>query len=84
MLPEGQRVALTLLYIDGYSQGEISSFLQVPVGTVKSRLYAARKRLKERMGAMVQEQLARQRPSRDDSFAQKVMGLCQVADLGRV
>jgi RNA polymerase sigma factor (sigma-70 family) len=74
-LPEGQRVALTLFYIDGYSQGEISSFLEVPVGTVKSRLHAARKRLKERMVTMVQKQLKEQRPSRDDAFAQKVMGL---------
>ena len=72
-LPAHQRVALTLFYIDGYSQGEISSFLEVPVGTVKSRLHAGRNTLKERMIRTMQEHLPEQRPSRSDAFAQKVM-----------
>ena len=36
-LPEHQRVAVTLHYLNGYWQAEISSFLEIPVGTVKSR-----------------------------------------------
>jgi len=74
-LPEHQRVAVALYYMDGYSQGEISSFLDIPLGTVKSRLHAARGRLKERMVAMIQERLPDQRPSKDDAFSQKVMRL---------
>lgn len=74
-LPESQRVAVTLFYIDGYSQEEISSFLEVPVGTVKTRLHTARKRLKERMITVIQENLPQQRPSRDGAFTQEVMNL---------
>ena len=48
-LPEKQRVATTLFYINGYSQNEIADFLEIPVATVKKRLQYSRKRLKERM-----------------------------------
>lgn len=74
-LPKHQRAPLTLFYIDGYSQDEISSFLEIPVGTVKSRLHGARIRLKERIITMLQEHLTTQRPSRDDAFTQKVLHL---------
>ncbi len=47
-LPEAQRTVTTLFYINGYSHEEIAGFLDVPVGTVKSRLHSSRKRLKER------------------------------------
>jgi RNA polymerase sigma factor (sigma-70 family) len=56
-LPVEQRVVTTLFYIDGYSQGEIAAFLEVPAKTVKSRLYTSRQRLKERMMDMVQDEL---------------------------
>ena len=52
-LPGNERTATTLFYIGGYSHEQIADFLDVPTGTVKSRLHAARKRLKERMTAMV-------------------------------
>lgn len=54
-LPPPQRQATTLFYINGYSQDEIAEFLEVPVNTVKSRLHAARRKLKERMITMIQE-----------------------------
>lgn len=56
-LPDGQRMVTTLFYIDGYSQNEISEFLEVPVTTVKKRLHDSRKKLKERMLDMVDETL---------------------------
>ena len=74
-LPEHQRITVTLFYIDGYSQEEISSFLEIPVGTVKTRLHTARRRLKERMITVIQENLPQHRPSRDDAFTQEVMNL---------
>jgi len=37
-LPENQRIVTTLFYINGYSQNEISHFLDIPVTTVKKRL----------------------------------------------
>ncbi|MBN1580197.1 MAG: sigma-70 family RNA polymerase sigma factor [Anaerolineae bacterium] len=56
-LPENERQAIALYYGGGYAQNEIAAFLEVPASTIKSRLYAARKRLKERMLEMVQEAL---------------------------
>lgn len=37
------RVVLQLYYLDGMSLAEIAEILDVPTGTVKSRLYYARK-----------------------------------------
>lgn len=46
-LPDEQRAMLSLHYLDGMNVREISRVLDVPTGTIKSRLYHARKRLKE-------------------------------------
>jgi len=54
-LPEHERAVTSLYYIDGYSQKEVAAFLEVPVKTVKSRLYSSRKRLKERVLTMVEK-----------------------------
>ena len=40
-LPDKQREATTLFYINGYSQSEIAGFLEVPVSRVKNRLAAS-------------------------------------------
>ena len=56
-LPEAERMATTLFYINGYSQKEVAGFLEVPVSTVNARLQAARGRLKERMMNMVSEEM---------------------------
>jgi RNA polymerase sigma-70 factor (ECF subfamily) len=45
-LPLEQRTVLTL-FVDGRSHEQISDILDVPVGTVWSRLHAARKRIRE-------------------------------------
>ena len=52
-LPERQREATALYYINGYTQAEIAEFLEVPVTTVQKRLHDARGKLKERMVDMV-------------------------------
>jgi RNA polymerase sigma-70 factor (ECF subfamily) len=46
-LPDDQRAILSLHYLDGMSVREIGRVLRVPEGTVKSRLYHARNRLKQ-------------------------------------
>ncbi len=46
-LPDEQRAILSLHYLDDMSLVEITRVLGVPVGTVKSRLYHARNRLKQ-------------------------------------
>jgi RNA polymerase sigma-70 factor (ECF subfamily) len=48
-LPEKLRLALTLSAMDGHSLEEVAELLQLPVGTVKSRLHNARKRLAEKL-----------------------------------
>jgi RNA polymerase sigma-70 factor (ECF subfamily) len=49
-LPEGQREVVLLRFGDGLSLKEISDALEVPLGTVKSRLHHALARLREQLG----------------------------------
>ena len=44
-LPEAQRAAVILVYAEGFSYKEASEILDVPIGTVMSRLSAARMKL---------------------------------------
>lgn len=48
-LPEAFRVTLVLSDLEGMSYEEISEDLEIPVGTVKSRLYRARRRLQKEL-----------------------------------
>ncbi len=78
-LRENDRVVISLHYVSAYSYREISHFLDVPVSTVKKRLYAARKRLRTicvSLGLTVDdvgESVGAQRPSRDKSFGRRIM-----------
>ena len=72
-LPEHERSVTTLFYIGEQSLKDISSFLDIPVATVKTRLHSARKRLKESMMELVMESLQSQRPSRDETFAARIL-----------
>jgi len=48
-LPEAQREALALAYFGGYTQSQIAEMINVPVGTVKTRTFAAMRRLRLRL-----------------------------------
>jgi RNA polymerase sigma-70 factor (ECF subfamily) len=48
-LPENYRMAVVLADLEGFSYKEIAEILEVPVGTVMSRLYRGRKRLEATM-----------------------------------
>ena len=48
-LPEKLRIVLVLASIEGHEVNEVASLLEIPKGTVKSRLFAARQRLKEQL-----------------------------------
>ena len=75
-LPENERTVTTLFYIDGYSQKDIAEFLEVPVTTVNNRLHASRNRLKERMIAMVAEELQSSKPGADfQTLVRRAIGL---------
>jgi RNA polymerase sigma factor (sigma-70 family) len=71
-LPAPERLATALYYIADYSQAEVADFLGVPVTTVKKRLFAARRRLRERMLGMLEDALRGQRPSQEGRFADTV------------
>lgn len=47
--PEDREV-ITLRHFDGFSYAEIAALLAIPQGTVMSRLFNARRRLRERLG----------------------------------
>ncbi|HBF32218.1 MAG TPA: RNA polymerase subunit sigma-24 [Rhizobium sp.] len=46
-LPEAQRMAVFLAYVEGFSYREVATVLDIPIGTVMSRLAAARAKLAE-------------------------------------
>lgn len=48
-LPEDQRTALSLRELEGLSYEEIAEVMQSPVGTVRSRIFRARKAIDERL-----------------------------------
>lgn len=48
-LPDAQRHAVTLVYVEGMSYREAAMIMEIPIGTVMSRLAAARKTLNEKM-----------------------------------
>jgi len=50
-LPEAQRSAVMLVYVEGFTYREASDVLEIPIGTVMSRLAAAR----ATMGKTLQE-----------------------------
>jgi RNA polymerase sigma factor (sigma-70 family) len=52
-LPEKQRLVLFLAAMEGHTLEEVSSLLRIPVGTVKSRLFVARKTLAEKLRCFV-------------------------------
>ena len=63
-LPDGERDALLLFAWEELSYQEVAAALDVPVGTVRSRLNRARRRLREPAGARGEEGVSTLRPDR--------------------
>ncbi len=71
-LPEHERLVTVLFYSTGYALKEIAVFLEVPVTTVKKRLYNARQRLKDDLIDYVRESLHEARPVGVEGFSEQV------------
>jgi RNA polymerase sigma-70 factor (ECF subfamily) len=56
LLPPHQRLILTLFHFSGMNYAEIGNVLNLPAGTVKSHLFRARQKLRERLLPAVQEE----------------------------
>lgn len=76
-LPEGTRTVTTLYYIDGYSQNDISDFMELPVTTIKNRLHASRDELKKSIWGMLGDAIGEKRPSRNDNLRKQIMQIIQ-------
>ncbi len=51
-LPMGQRKVVTLVDLEGFAYAEVASILEIPIGTVMSRLSRARQALQSRLADM--------------------------------
>ncbi len=71
-LSERERQVVMLFYGTGYALKDIAAFLEVPVTTVKKRLYDARQHLKDELIDVMRDVLQKQRPSILDTFPAKV------------
>jgi RNA polymerase sigma-70 factor (ECF subfamily) len=54
-LPEDLRVAVTLRDLQGLDYKEIAAALEVPVGTVESRIFRARRKLRPLLAGLIDE-----------------------------
>jgi RNA polymerase sigma-70 factor (ECF subfamily) len=54
-LPEEYRVVATLYFMQDFSYREIAEVLEVPVGTVRSRLHRGRRMLQKALWTVAQE-----------------------------
>jgi RNA polymerase sigma-70 factor (ECF subfamily) len=55
-LPDDLRAAVVLYDIEGQSYADIAEILQIPEGTVKSRIHRARNALRERLRPLVRQE----------------------------
>ena len=74
-LPDREREALTLFYLGEASHAEMASFLQVPVSTVKFRLHAARRRLRDELGAVDEGALRSRVPARSVDLTARTLAI---------
>jgi RNA polymerase sigma factor (sigma-70 family) len=57
MLSEAHRETFLLRYVGGWSEEDVSDLLQIPVNTVRSRLMAAKRRLRLDLDSLIPERL---------------------------
>ena len=82
-LQESERTVITLYYLGGMTYEEISKFLGVSVGTIKTRIYRARQRLKKEE-PMIREALGNFQitPNLTENITREISRLKPVAPSG--
>ncbi|MGI8759473.1 MAG: sigma-70 family RNA polymerase sigma factor [Acidimicrobiales bacterium] len=74
-LPEQFRLAVLLADVEGFSYKEIAEILDVPIGTVMSRLHRGRKSLQKRLyGYAMQQRLTKERQPSLEGAGQEESG----------
>jgi RNA polymerase sigma-70 factor (ECF subfamily) len=73
-LPEHHREVLHLTAIEGFSYQQAAETLDVPVGTVMSRLSRARAALRERNQVMGQEKLGQEKQGQPEAGGLRLIG----------
>lgn len=71
-LPEIDRLPVLLFYLAGYAQAEIATIMELPLTTIKKRLFHARRRLRVLMEDIMQEQMRERQPAPDAQFARMI------------
>ena len=72
-LPEKERTIIVLFYIKEYSMAEIGNFMDLPISTVKNRLYSARSKLRIDMSELLGD--AFKGRQNDKGFAERVKNM---------
>lgn len=85
-LVEHERIVVYMFYGSGYELKDISTFLEVPLSTVKKRLFDARKHLKNTLLSLVSDSLSVEHKSSVERFSKHVQLLIAVhlGDVERV
>src|SRR5262245_24042377 len=81
-LSDAERAVVLLYYMGERSHAEIAAFLRVTPNAVKTRLYSARRRLREHMEP-IEKRLDAARPSGDPAFAERVRRMIRPEALTR-
>lgn len=72
-LSDENRLVITLRYIDGLTYNEIGNFLDIPISTVKWRLYDARRKLKKESIEMIESELKQHGQEDQKKMLRKMM-----------
>jgi RNA polymerase sigma factor (sigma-70 family) len=83
-LPEAERTAVMLHYMADESHIAIGEFLGVTPNTIKTRLYAARKRMRNQLADQVEEFLQAGKASRKGQFLHRILSATLVVQVYEV
>jgi RNA polymerase sigma factor (sigma-70 family) len=72
-LPESQRLVIALAYFADASGEEIAAFLELPITTVKKRLFDARRKLRDQGDTLMQQSINQIKPSASARFSEETL-----------